>query len=173
MKGYSDFLSVGTGKSNLPFELLGRAVGCARVTAGQKRPHLCFFQDLMFLYRGDRDLRVAFQSHTWSQVSSRGEAKDSALLSSRDGYILEPTEWPKGSEASSGVWREDSGLLSRPCRKRRPSSHDDRGVLFVFSRCGASVGFLTRYDGQLREPLVCRQRSQFSMHVTWGRASLL
>ena len=35
---------------------------------------------------------------------------------------------PKGSQASSGVWRVDSGLLSRSCRKRRPSSYDDGGV---------------------------------------------
>ena len=28
------------------------------------------------------------------------EAKDSALLSSRDGHLLEPTLWPKGSQAS-------------------------------------------------------------------------
>ena len=34
-----------------------------------------------------------------------------------DGYVLEPTEWLKGSQTSSGVWREDTGLLSRQCRK--------------------------------------------------------
>ena len=51
----------------------------------------------MFLPRGDTDLGVAFQTHPGSQASSLGEAKDSALLSSRDGYLLEPTEWPKGS----------------------------------------------------------------------------
>ena len=45
-----------------------------------------------------------------------------------DGYVLEPTEWLKGSQTSSGVWREDTGLLSRQCRKRRPSSPDDWGV---------------------------------------------
>ena len=26
------------------------------------------------------------------------------------------TEWPKGSQAYCEVWREDLGLLSRPCR---------------------------------------------------------
>ena len=26
----------------------------------------------------------------------------------RDGYLLEPTAWRKGSEASYGVWRDDS-----------------------------------------------------------------
>ena len=57
-----------------------------------------------------------------SQASSRGEAKDSALLSSRDAGLLEPTLWPKGSQASCEVWREDLGLLSRPCRKRWPES---------------------------------------------------
>ena len=41
--------------------------------------------------------------------------------------------WPKGSQASCGDWREDSGLLSRPCRKRRPSYRDDGGVLCIFS----------------------------------------
>ena len=97
----------------------------------------------MFLSRGDRDLGVAFQTHPGSQALSRGEAKDSALLSSRAGYLLETTEWPKMSEASCGVCKEDSGLLSRPCMKRRPSSHDDGGVSWFFSSCGASVGFLT------------------------------
>ena len=56
-------------------------------------------------------------------------------------------------------------LISRPCRKRWPSSRDDGGVLGVFSSCGASVGFHTRSDGELREPLVWRQESQVSMHV--------
>ena len=42
--------------------------------------------------REGRDLGVAFQAPPGSQASSRGEAKDSALLSSRDGYVLESTE---------------------------------------------------------------------------------
>ena len=122
----------------------------------------------MFLPRSDRDLGVAFQTHPGSQASSRGEADDSALLSSRDTDLLEPTEWPKWSHASFGVWREVSRLLFRPCRKRRPSSRDDRGVSWVFSSCGASVGFLTRYDGELREPLMWRQGSQVSMRMAEG-----
>ena len=105
----------------------------------------------MFLSRGDSDLGVAFQTHPGSLSWTPGEAKDPALLSSRHRCLLEPTEWPKGNQAPCGVWREDSGLLSRPCRKRRPSSRDDRGVLLVFSSCGASVRFLTRCDGKLRE----------------------
>ena len=113
----------------------------------------------MFLSRGDRDVVVAFQTHLRSQACYLGVAKDSALLSSPDGYLLEPTEWPKGSQASCGVWREASRLPSRPCRKRMPSSRHNRGVSWVFSSCGASVGFLTRYDGEFRDPLVRRQRS--------------
>ena len=46
----------------------------------------------MFLSRGDRDLRFAYQTHPRSQASPRGEGKDSAVLSSRDGYVLESTE---------------------------------------------------------------------------------
>ena len=59
-------------------------------------------------------------------------------------------------------------MLSRPCRKRRPSSRDDGGVSWVFWSWGASVGFLTRYDGDLREPLVRCQGSQVSMRVARG-----
>ena len=65
-------------------------------------------------------------------------------------------------------WREDSGLLSRPYRKRRPSARNDGGVLWVFSSWGASMNFLTRYNGDLREPLMWRQESQVSMRVMRG-----
>ena len=120
--------------------------------------------------QGSRD---CIPDHLGSQASSRGEAKNSALLSSHDGYLLEPTERPKGSQASSGVWREDSGLLIRPCRKRRPSSRDDGGVSWVFLNCSASVGFLARYDGELREHLVWRRGSQVSLWLARRCASLL
>ena len=86
---------------------------------------------------------------------------------------MEPTEWPTGSESSCGVQREDSGLLCRPCRKRRLSSRDDGGVSWVFSSYGASVGFLTRYNGKLSETLVLCQGSQVSMRMGRGTASLL
>ena len=65
------------------------------------------------------------------------------------------------------------GSLSRPCRKRRPSSRDVGGVSWFFWSCGASVGFLTRYDRELREPLVWCQGSQVSIRVARGRTSLL
>ena len=53
------------------------------------------------------------------------------------------------------------------------SSRDDRGVLLVFSSCGASVRFLTRCDGKLREPFVWHQGIQVSMRMARGSASLL
>ena len=40
----------------------------------------------MFLCWGDSDLGIAFSTHPGNQASSRGEAKDTALLSSRDGW---------------------------------------------------------------------------------------
>ena len=115
----------------------------------------------VFLSSGNRDLGVAFKIHLGSQASSRVEAKSSALLLSCDGYLLEPFEWPKGSQASYGVFRGNSGLLSRLCRKRRASSHDnDDGGIPWFSRVAAgSLAYLSSYDGELREPLVLSQGS--------------
>ena len=50
------------------------------------------------------------------------------------------------------------GEMTRDCfpghAGKKPSSCDDGGVSWVFSSCGASIRFLTRYDGELREPLV-------------------
>ena len=94
-------------------------------------------------------------------------------MPSRDTDLLEPTEWTQGCRASSSVWREDSGLLSRPGRKRRPSSRDDGGVSWVSSGCCAHGGFLTRHDEDLREPLVRRQGSQVSMRMARGSWSSL
>src|SRR5574339_293790 len=105
--------------------------------------------------------------------SSRVEAKNPALLSSRDGYLLELTGWTKGSQASWGVWREVARLVSRPRRRRRPSSVDDGGISGLFSSGGPSVRFLTRYDGEVSEPLVGRQGSRVSMRVARASASLL
>ena len=90
----------------------------------------------VFLSSGDRDIELA-KFHPGSQALSRMEAKNSSLLSRCDGYLLEPTEWPK---ASCGVLREDSGLLSRPCRKRRASSRDDGGISWFFWSCGTTCG---------------------------------
>ena len=51
-------------------------------------------------------------------------------------------------------WREDPGLLSRPCRERRPSAREDGGVSGLCSSCGARGGFLPRFG--LRPQGPCR-----------------
>ena len=126
----------------------------------------------VFLSSGDRDLRVAFKVNPGSQASSRVEAKNSALLSSFDGYLLDPIEWPKGSQASCGVLRGDSGLLSRPCRKRRASSRDEgesRGFILAAVQ---RLGFLSSYVRELRKPLMWPQGSPVSIRLARGSAAL-
>ena len=132
----------------------------------------------MFLSSGDRDLGGSIKFHPGSQASSRVKAKNSTFLSGCDGYLLEPIEWPKGIQASCGVLREDSGLLSRPCRKRRASSRHDGGIscvffFFFFPSCSKSVGFLRSYDRELREPHVWPQGRPVSILLERGRAALL
>ena len=90
------------------------------------------------------------------------EAKNSALLSSCHGYLLEPIEWPKGSQASCGVLREDTGLLSRPCRKRRASFRDDERILWFFSSCVAQCGVFLEF----------RQVPKGASRVAPGKSSL-
>src|SRR5574341_1033634 len=50
----------------------------------------------MFLSRGDRDLGVAFQTHPGRQSFISSGRKNPALLTCRDGYLLELTGWTKG-----------------------------------------------------------------------------
>ena len=52
---------------------------------------------------GEGERFIALETWSGNQASSRGEAKDSALLLSCNGYLLEPTEWPKASQASCEV----------------------------------------------------------------------
>ena len=53
------------------------------------------------------------------------------------------------------------------------SSRDDEGISWFLSSCGASVGFLTRYDGELRKPVVWCQGSQVPIRVASGSGALL
>ena len=173
MTGISGLSWVGPGKPNLQFELRWKAGGSARVTTGPKRPHRGVCPGPNIPLKGRQGSRVSIPDSPGDQALPRGEAEDSTFLSSRDTDLLEPTEWTQGCRASSSVWREDSGLLSRPGRKRRPSSRDDGGVSWVSSGCCAHGGFLTRHDEDLREPLVRRQGSQVSMRMARGSWSSL
>ncbi|XP_045020903.1 uncharacterized protein LOC123332729 isoform X1 [Bubalus bubalis] len=69
---------------------------CALVTEGKRDPTKACVQDLMFMSRLDRNLGVAFQTHLGVRPQSRGEAKDSALLSSRTGMSWSPLSGLKG-----------------------------------------------------------------------------
>ena len=131
------------GKSNLPFELQVRAGDCSRVTAGQNRAHLGLCPGTSFSLQGRQGSRGCIPDSPGESglVSKRMNGLRSPLESRR--VSLGAQDWPKWSQASCGFWREDSGLLSRPCRKRRPSSRDDGGISWVFSRCSAWLGFLT------------------------------
>ena len=82
--------------------------------AGQGGAHHCSrvrVGESGLVLRGSKELRCPFESR-WVSLGAN--------------------LCPKGSQASCGVWIEDSGFLSRPCRKRRPSSRDDGGVSWVF-----------------------------------------
>ena len=65
------------------------------------------------------------------------------------------------------------GIALQAMQEKKPTSRDDGGVSWVFSSCGVSVGFLTRYNRELRERLLWRQGSQVSMCVARGSASWL
>ena len=127
----------------------------------------------MFLSRGDRDLGVAFQTHPGRQafLSSGSKEPRSALESRR---VSLGAHWVDSRE-SSLLRRLERGreIVARPCRRRRPSSLDDGGISGLFSSGGPSVRSLTRYDGEVSEPLVGRQGSRVSMRVARGSTSLL
>ena len=109
----------------------------------------------MFLSRNDRDVGVAFQTHPGSQASSLVEAKNSALLSSHDGYLLEPPDWPQGVkppvEFGEKAWDGSPGHAGNVSPRLAMT-----GALRGFSRVAA--GF-SSYDGEFRMPLVLAQGS--------------
>ena len=131
------------------------------------------FRNSVFLSSGDRDLGVAFKIHPGSHVSFQVEAKNSALLSRYARYLLEPIYWPKGSQASCGFLRGDSGLFSRPCRKRRASSNNDGRITWILLRCGTTCGVSLELRIENQEPLVWPQGSPVSIGVPRESVALL
>ena len=85
-------------------------------------------------------------------------------------YPLHAPQAPPGSAAQQGTstkWgemteRPEASLLTATAWKQ-PGQPRAMGSSCL---CGASVGFLTRYDGEIREPLVQRHRS-------WQKLKLL
>ena len=85
----------------------------------------------MFLSREGRALGVAFQDPPGCQASSRGEAKDSAVLPSRDADLLEP---PVASVESSLLFILERGLgIVFQAMQEKKALH--------LARTGASQGF--------------------------------
>ena len=127
----------------------------------------------MFLSREGRDLGVAFQDPPGCQASSRGEAKDSAVLPSRDADLLEPPSGVNGVKPPLHFGERARDCSPGHAGKEGPSPREDGGVSGVSSSCGTRGGFLPRHDEDLREPLVRRQGSQVCMREARGSASLL
>ena len=118
---------VGPGNPNLPLELRGKAGGCARVTAGPKRPHLGVCPGPNIPLQGRQGSRGCIPgSPGESGLVSRG-SQDSALLSSRDAGLL--------------ALRRRGGQGPHLAKR-----WDPRG----FSRVAAAF---SSYDGDLRLPL--------------------
>ena len=127
----------------------------------------------MFLSREGRDLGVAFQDPPGCQASSRGEAKDSAVLPSRDADLLEPPSGLSGVKPPLHFGERARDCSPGHVGKEGPSPREDGGVSGLSSSCGALGGFLARHDEDLREPLVRRQGSQVCMREVRRSASLL
>ena len=83
------------------------------------------------------------------------------FLSSRNTDLLEPNEWTQGCRASSSVWREDSGLLSRTGRKRRPHLAMT-GASHGFPQAVAPVGVFSRGTTRTSGSLSCGARELMS-----------
>ena len=129
-----------------------------------------------------------------SQCSSPGATGISGLHSRRTGETGIHLEWkqrsPLCSRVATGIFwcslgelkgikpPEAFGERSRGwplghAGDEGPHLRDDGGVSGWFSSGGPRVRFLTRYDGEVSEPLVGRQGSRVSMRVARGSASLL
>ena len=169
---------VGPGKPHLPIGLRGKPGGCARVTAGPKRPHLGVCPGPNIPLQGRQGSRGSIPgSPGESGLVSRGSQGLRSPLESRRGSLGAP-ERPQGSPASSSFWREDTGLLSRPCTKRRLSAREVGGVSGFSSSCSANGGFsrgTTRISGSLscgarevRSPCAWRGGALHCSRVTGG-----
>ena len=95
----------------------------------------------------------------WSLPASWPCKESTVLLSERIKNGLNGSKLSGLGTVGSG----GPGLLSRPCRKRRPSAREDGGVSGLSSSCGARGGFLPRHDEDLGEPLV--RRAYTNRHI--------
>ena len=122
----------------------------------------------VFLSSGDRDLWVAFKVHLGSQALSQVGAKHSALLSSCDQYSWSPLSGLKEVKPPMELWEGTRDCSLGPAGKEGPHlvrTGESRGFSWVAAR---SLGFLSSYDGEIREPLVLPQGSPVCLRVARG-----
>ena len=87
-RGFQASSWVGPGKPHLPFELRGKAGGCARVTAGPKRPHLGVCPGPSSTLKGRQGSRGCTpESPVESGLASRGSKGLRSSLEPRRGSL--------------------------------------------------------------------------------------
>ena len=97
----------------------------------------------------------------------------SVFLSSEDGYVRELLELPQGCQGPFRGSRGKVGFLLS-CHSGKGLHLEWRGNFSGFSRVvGGNLGFLSSYDRELRDPLVCPQESPVSMRVPRGLSGFL
>src|SRR5574337_799423 len=114
--------------------------------------------------------------HCWEPV--RNSAHDKGHEEGGSAYAKAGASFRSPAGNSRGYTPKPRVCLLSADRKSTagdegPHLGDHGGVSGWFSSGGPRVRFLTRYDGEVSEPLVGRQGSRVSMRVARGSASLL
>ena len=123
---------------------------------------------LGFLSRRNREMDPYLEMRRENRGSAWVVAGPSVFLSSGDGYVGELLELPQGCQRPFRGSRGKVGFLSRHCSGKGPHLAL-RGESPDFSRVEVgNLGFLSSYDGNLRELLMGPQESSFSMRVARG-----
>ena len=69
--------------------------------------------------------------------------------------------------------KNEAGISLKMLQRKRTSSHIEVRISCFFSSCSRTLGFLSSYDGDLRDPLVLPQESQVSMRIARGISGFL
>ena len=172
-RGFQASSCVHPGKPKLPFELRGKAGGCARVTAGPKRPHL--------------GVCPGPNSPLMGRKGSRGRTPDSAgesgLTSRGSKGVRSPLEPCRGSLGAHRLASRESsflfslerglGIALQARQEKKALTSRGRGHLRGFLELRRPWGLSHKARRGSQEPLVRHQGSQVSMGEARGSASLL
>ena len=156
--GFQASSCVCPGKPNLPFELLGKAGGCTRVTAGPKRPHLCLCLGLNVPLKGRQGSRGGFPDSPLG-VRPRLEGKQRMPLSSQ---VATQISWSPLGGLKGGRPPLQFGERTRDCppgQAGKEGSHLARtGPSQGFPRAAAPVGVFSRGTTRISGSLSCGAR---------------